>query len=124
MVGGAYGTSMGFHTLAVRFRRGAGDVHGLGSDATLGFDGAWSWTPHAQPWTLGSGITYERFEGVGSGALQAWLVQWNAVRRLSPHFELALTAVHMAHASEDLEDLGRTGLRIAVVWRPNPFPAR
>lgn len=121
-MGAAYGTTKGYHTVAMRFRRGAGDVHGLGSQSTIGFDGAWSWNPHATSWALGSGLGYERLEGGTPGRFEAWICQATAVRRLSAHFEMALTAVYMAHSSPGLEDLTRTGLRTTLIWRPNPEP--
>jgi hypothetical protein len=106
---GTLGTTKGYHTLAVIARRGVADLHGLGADTSVGAEGAWTWTPHNRPWSLGSSLGYERLEGGSVGMLQAWVGQVNAVRRLSTHFELVLAGVYVTDSGRNVRD-----------WSPGP----
>jgi hypothetical protein len=123
-LGGSYGTTTGRHTVAWTFRRSGGDIHGIGSQATVGVDGAWSWFSPTSAWRLGSSVGYERVNGATLGLLQAWLSQATVARRLSAHFELNMTAIYVDHFSGNLERLTRAGLRISLVWRPEPEARR
>jgi hypothetical protein len=120
MVSGAYGTSIGSHTFAFTGHRSAGDVHGLGASSTVGGNGVWSWRSLRNAWIAGGSIGYERLGEIGTARIQAWVSQINVTRRLSPHFDLAVTAVYVAHMSSDLQDLSRAGVRLCVIWRPTP----
>jgi len=115
---GVLGTTKGFHTIAMTFRRGVSDLHGLGSDSSLGFDGAWSWAPHTSAWTMGSSFGYERTQGGGFGSLQASVGQANAVRRLTAHLNMAFAFVYMRSSFSDIAGFTRAGLRVSFVWTP------
>lgn len=115
-IAGAYGTTKGFHTIAARFRRGVADLHGLGSDSSLGFDGAWSWAPHASSWTMGGSFSYEQTEGGGLGLLRASASQANAVLRLTAHLNLGLAFVYMTSSIPDIPGFTRGGVRMSLVW--------
>jgi hypothetical protein len=121
---GVLGTHRGNHTIAATFRRGVADLHGLGADYTVGLEGAWSWAPHASPWTMGASLGYERLGTSGIGTTLAWMGQANAVRRLSDHFHLELAAVYLTGSGHDLGGLGRRYARISFVWTPGLARAR
>lgn len=123
-VSGAVGTTKGNHTLAATFRRGLGDLHGLGTENTVAFEGAWSWAPRASSWSVGSSLGYEQLGGGTLETIRAWVYQASAVRRLTPHFSLAFASVYMTDSVPDVVGLTRRGLRVSLVWTPRLDNAR
>jgi hypothetical protein len=115
---GTLGTMKGFHTLAMTARRGVSDLHGLHADSTIGFEGAWSWTRPSTAWSFGGSLGYERLRGAGVGTVEAWVGQATLVRRLSPHFQLALAGMYLSDSGQEIVGLTRRGCRVSLVWTP------
>jgi hypothetical protein len=115
---GSLGTTKGFHAVVMTFRRTASDLHGLGSDWTVGCNAAWSWAPHASAWSVGSSFGYERAEGHELGILQAVIGQANAERRLTPNLHITFAVAYMTSSFAGITGFTPVGVRISLGWTP------
>ena len=126
-----YGGNVGFkaaaHAFMGGYTRSAGDSYGLGSAATSGVVGAWTWRRPGASWESTVDAAYEQLSNTVYPKVKTWRAAVGISRMIGAHFAVSgnygyYNVPRHLFAGVTGDHLGQQGVMLSLTWTPGFRP--
>lgn len=125
-VGYMGGTVIGYktreHAFLVDVKRSIGDNYGIGSNATMSADAAWSWSRPGRSWWISAGSGRQDLGTPGSSNIQAWRSHASFGQAIGWGFVLNMQYAYLTYNADFLSQaykLRANAATVGISWTPH-----